>query len=92
MSLLQCGIPSRMLAIVCAILLAPGDGLLYAQKGAQDPAGNANHDRSLTPEQLNSLVAPIALYPDPLLAQIVAASTYPLQIVKANRWLNGIVS
>jgi hypothetical protein len=88
MSLLQCGIPSRMLAIVCAILLAPGDGLLYAQKGpAQDPAGNANHDRSLTPEQLNSLVAPIALYPDPLLAQILAASTYPLQIVEANRWL-----
>jgi hypothetical protein len=47
---------------------------LYAQTApAQNPAGNVDHDRSLTPEQLNSLVAPIALYPDPLLAQILAA-------------------
>ena len=37
--------------------------------------------------ELDSLVAPIALYPDPLLAQIFAASTYPLQIVEAERWL-----
>ena len=41
----------------------------------------------MVPEQLDSLVAPIALYPDPLLAQVFAASTYPLQIVEAQRWL-----
>ena len=38
-------------------------------------------------DQLDSLVAPIALYPDPLLGQILAASTYPLEIVQAQRWL-----
>jgi hypothetical protein len=36
---------------------------------------------------LDSLVAPIALYPDSLLAQVLAASTYPLEIVQAHRWL-----
>jgi hypothetical protein len=38
-------------------------------------------------EQLDSLVAPIALYPDPLLAQVLAASTYPLEIVQLQQWL-----
>jgi hypothetical protein len=40
-----------------------------------------------TPEQLQQLVAPIALYPDALVAQILAASTYPAQDVEADRWL-----
>jgi uncharacterized protein DUF3300 len=40
----------------------------------------------LQAEQLDQLLAPIALYPDALLAQILMASTYPLEIVKANRW------
>ena len=40
-----------------------------------------------TPEQLQQLVAPIALYPDALVAQILAASTFPEQVVEANRWL-----
>jgi uncharacterized membrane protein YgcG len=40
-----------------------------------------------TPEQLQQLVAPIALYPDELVAQILAAATYPAQIVEADRWL-----
>ena len=38
-------------------------------------------------DQLKSLVAPIALYPDPLLAQCLAASTYPLDLVAAQQWL-----
>jgi hypothetical protein len=38
-------------------------------------------------EQLEQLVAPIALYPDALIAQILMASTYPLDVVQANRWL-----
>jgi hypothetical protein len=41
----------------------------------------------LSPDQLNNLVAPIALYPDPLLSQVLAASTYPLEIVEAQQWL-----
>ena len=40
-----------------------------------------------TPAQLQQLVAPIALYPDNLVAQILTASTYPSQIVEADRWL-----
>lgn len=42
---------------------------------------------SATPADLQQLVAPIALYPDELVAQILAASTYPTQIVEADRWL-----
>jgi len=41
----------------------------------------------LAPQQLDDLVAPIALYPDPLVAQILAASTYPVEIVEADRWV-----
>jgi|SRR6478752_1880292 len=40
----------------------------------------------LSPEQLDSLVAPIALYPDPVLAQALAASTYPLEIIQLQQW------
>jgi hypothetical protein len=39
-----------------------------------------------TPEQLDQMLAPIALYPDPLLSQILMASTYPLEVVEAARW------
>src|SRR3974390_2340308 len=41
----------------------------------------------IPPDQLDSLVAPIALYPDPMLAQVLAASTYPLEIVQLQQWL-----
>jgi uncharacterized membrane protein YgcG len=40
-----------------------------------------------TAEQLQQLVAPIALYPDSLVAQVLAASTFPEQVVEANRWV-----
>jgi hypothetical protein len=40
----------------------------------------------LSADQLNQLVAPIALYPDALVAQVLAASTYPTQVVEADRW------
>jgi hypothetical protein len=41
----------------------------------------------LPPEQLDSLVAPIALYPDPMLSQTLVASTYPLEIIQLQQWL-----
>lgn len=60
-----------------------------AQEQAQAPPPPAGPDQrqytSLPPEQLNKLVAPIALYPDALVAQILAASAYPTQIVVADR-------
>src|SRR6478609_6140061 len=40
-----------------------------------------------TPDQLDALVAPIALYPDELLAQTLVAATYPLEIVQLQQWL-----
>jgi hypothetical protein len=54
---------------------------------AQDqPASTKPQQQSLDAGQLDQLVAPIALYPDPLLAQVLMASTYPLEIVQADRW------
>ncbi len=41
----------------------------------------------IPPDELDSLVAPIALYPDPLLAQTLAASTYPLEIIQLQQWM-----
>ena len=42
---------------------------------------------ALTQQQIQQLVAPIALYPDPLLAQVLTASTYPLEVTLAARWV-----
>jgi Protein of unknown function (DUF3300) len=53
------------------------------QSNDQPPASTGKQ----SPEQLQQLVAPIALYPDALVAQILAASTYPTQIVEADRWI-----
>ena len=68
----------KLIAILCAIVLVPGDMNLLAQSspGAGSPAGE--EVARIPPEQLDSLVAPIALYPDPLLTQTLVASTYPL--------------
>ena len=52
---------------------------------AQSPSGTAAP--LIPPDQLDSLVAPIALYPDPLLAQTLAASTYPLEIIQLQQFL-----
>jgi hypothetical protein len=53
------------------------------ESGSQTPVSSTPPD----PQQLQQLVAPIALYPDSLVAQILAASTYPAEIVEADRWL-----
>ena len=50
------------------------------------PAPQAS-DQLLKPEQLDALVAPIALYPDNLLSLVLMASTYPLEVVQADRWV-----
>jgi hypothetical protein len=69
---------------------APAAGA--APTGAAAPAsaakpGAEEQPTKLPPEQLDSLVAPIALYPDPLLAQTLVASTYPLELVQLQQWL-----
>ena len=50
-------------------------------------ASNAPASKTISPDKLASLVAPIALYPDALVAQVLMASTYPLEVVEAARWV-----
>jgi Protein of unknown function (DUF3300)/Chaperone of endosialidase len=57
-----------------------------AQTPTQPATAAAPEQQLLTTEQLDQLVAPIALYPDTLLAEILMASTYPLEVVQADRW------
>jgi len=76
-----------LLVMLCALSIGGGDAVALAS--VQQPAAPAAApaDYVYTPDQLDSLVAPIALYPDPLLAQTLAASTYPLEIVQLQQWL-----
>jgi hypothetical protein len=74
-------------ALLCALLLVPGDLTAYAQSPPQQDASPEQPAPKIPNDQLDSLVAPIALYPDPLLAQVLAASTYPLEIIQLEQWL-----
>src|SRR6266436_2441562 len=80
----------RVLTVVlCGMLVQ-----FTAQANYYSPRGQSNVQTQapasapqLSPQQIQQLVAPIALYPDALVAQILAASTYPAQIVEADRWM-----
>src|SRR5215510_2160132 len=62
-----------------------------AQTPSNQQTQNASADEQqaakIPADQLDSLVAPIALYPDPLLSQVLVASTYPLEIMQLQQWL-----
>ena len=75
----------QILALLLSLLLlfATWPQNLLADQAAQAPPPYAQQ----TPEQLQRLVAPIALYPDSLVAQILSASTFPEQVVEADRWV-----
>jgi hypothetical protein len=90
-------------AIACGALLLSGNAQLLAQTPpATQPAATAPAATTATMtqtaetpdapkipnDQLDSLVAPIALYPDPLLAQTLAASTYPLEVIQLKQWMD----
>ena len=70
------------------MLLIPGE-LSSAGPDLAVQQGSAPEEQApkIPNDQLDSLVAPIALYPDPLLAQVLAASTYPLEIMQLQQWL-----
>src|ERR1700687_834327 len=72
-----------------ALLFAAWPHNLPAYQDAQDPNQAAQEQQCAqqTPEELQQLVAPIALYPDSLVAQILAASAFPEQVVEADRWV-----
>ncbi len=54
--------------------------------GAMAQSASPNQQQVLSAEQLDQLLAPIALYSDPLLSEVLMASTYPLEVVQADRW------
>ncbi|MBW6401697.1 DUF3300 domain-containing protein [Roseomonas sp. HJA6] len=58
-----------------------------ATAAAPRPVATSGQQQALTQAQLEQLLAPIALYPDDLLMQVLMASTYPLEVVQAKRWL-----
>jgi hypothetical protein len=81
-SLLLCG-------LALATVLAIGQPAVNSQEPAPPPSPDAGAQAKaepFKPEELEQIVAPIALYPDALLAQVLMASTYPLEIVLAARW------
>src|SRR3954453_9845682 len=78
----------RLLVVICMVALAPGDVFanmppIQTEKAPAPKAAAAK----IPPDQLDSLVAPIALYPDPMLAQTLVSATYPLEIVQLQQWL-----
>jgi hypothetical protein len=83
-----------LLAVACTAPLLGAPSLALAQTPPQaqsqvmtttSPAPTAAP--MIPNDQLDSLVAPIALYPDPLLAQTLAASTYPLEVIQLQQWM-----
>src|SRR5438270_2989662 len=80
--------------IGCLALLSPSYRVALAQgtepQNAMPTGSAAPAEKSpkIPNDQLDSLVAPIALYPDPLLAQTLAASTYPLEVIQLQQWMD----
>jgi len=62
--------------------------VLVSVVAAVGSAKAQSDDQPLQAAELDALVAPIALYPDTLLSQVLIASTYPLEVVQADRWIN----
>src|SRR5438105_1831449 len=79
----------RLVAIVGVALLSSGSTALAQQAQSQVMTTTTDVEQSpkLPNEKLDSLVAPIALYPDQLLSQALVASTYPLEIIQLQQWM-----
>ncbi|MBO0696059.1 MAG: DUF3300 domain-containing protein, partial [Verrucomicrobia bacterium] len=83
----------RLIAIAGAALISFWCTAALAQQAQSQvmttttPSDDTEQAPKLPNDQLDSLVAPIALYPDPLLAQTLAASTYPLEVIQLQQWM-----
>jgi Protein of unknown function (DUF3300) len=76
-------------AVVLAQTAQPTQAAQPAQSQVMTTTSPAPEEAPKIPnDQLDSLVAPIALYPDPLLAQTLAASTYPLEVIQLQQWMD----
>lgn len=78
--------PGRVLTLMLAGILVSALIPRLSAAGQQLPQESTTV-ASDSPDELDQLVAPIALYPDALVAQILAASTYPTEVVQADRWV-----
>ena len=72
-------------ALIVVVSFVPAPTL--AQDAAPKEAVALKEDKTLKKEELDQLLAPIALYPDDLLSNVLMASTYPLEVVQAARWV-----
>jgi Protein of unknown function (DUF3300) len=83
----------ELIAFLCIAALIPGNAMAVQ---TQPPATTTQQSATptdqptvkLPPEQLDSMVAPVVLYPDPLLTQTLVASTYPLEVIQLKQWLD----
>ena len=75
--------------LAAVLLILPQTVLAQAPAQTSPPAqpASTSSQQLLSDAQLDALVAPIALYPDALLSEILMASTYPLEVVEADRWV-----
>src|SRR4051794_11333518 len=71
-------------ALTCMAVLLPVNPLVFARHA---PGPIEDQPVTIPPEKLDSLVAPIALYPDNLLSQTLVAATYPLELIQLQQWL-----
>jgi uncharacterized membrane protein YgcG len=84
--ILACGLA---FALLLPVLLQSVSAAQEQDAQSSAPSPQAPPYTQQTPEQLQQLVAPIALYPDSLVAQVLAASTFPAEVVEADRWVQG---
>jgi hypothetical protein len=80
----------RWSKVICnwlLVVLVFAAGIAQAQTPTTTPAPTESQPAPFKPEEIEALVAPVALYPDSVLAQVLMASTYPLEIVHAARWV-----
>jgi hypothetical protein len=76
-----------LLGCLILLLVAPPGALAQVPPPPPPPSAGAPAPPTVGAEELDQLLAPIALYPDALLAQILMAATYPLEVVQAARWV-----
>ena len=75
----------ELAAIICIAALSPEACAGATAATSRRPTEQAA--AKIPADQLDSLVAPIALYPDPMLSQTLVASTYPLEVIQLQQWL-----
>ena len=79
---------TKTLGLLAVAFLFAGLQAVLAQTQPPPQPASASSQQLLTDGQLDALLSPIALYPDTLLSEILMASTYPLEVIEADRWVN----